>query len=122
MNGPGLSHRKAAFGIVAIFCLCGGVSLYLRGVAILQDNIGAWAMVMGATQGKGGGWWADSFGGAVYILFGSLLLWLLGLAFSVTGLVRAERPRWPAIVGLVLGMVPLGLFLLSWVYRFVSHP
>jgi len=44
-------------------------------------------------------------------MFGGLILAVLELFFAVTGLVRAERPRWPAIVGLVLGMLPLALLL-----------
>ena len=106
-----LRSRKAAFGILAIVWFCVGTGLWLYGVVLFQDNINAWAMIIGTTQGKADGWWINSFGGASYAMFGSLILWVLGLVFAVTGLVRAERPRWPAIVGLVLGMLPLALLL-----------
>jgi hypothetical protein len=116
-----MSNRKIAFGTIAIVCFCVGAGLYVYGVVILQDNIQAWAAIIGATQGQADGWWIRSFGGATYAMFGALMLWVLGVVFAVIGLVRAERPRWPAIVGLVLCMLPLGLLLFSWGYAAIGH-
>jgi hypothetical protein len=124
MNEPTikpLRKRQPTCGIIAAVCLCVAASLYLYGVGILQDNIQAWAMIMGGTQGKADDWWTNSFGGATYATFGGLILWVLGLGFAVTGLVRAERPRWPAIGGLVVGMLPIALFLFIWGYHAIRH-
>ena len=110
-----LSGRKAAFGISAIVCFCGGAGLLWHGSHLFMENLPGWAAAVGGTQGHPG-WWDHD-----YAIFGGLILWVLGLVFAVTGLVRAERPRWPAIVGLVLCMLPLALFLFGWAYNAIHH-
>jgi len=101
-----LNNRKAVCGSIAILCFCVTLCLYLYAAHIILEDVQAWAMILGATQGK-------EDGAVTYLVFTCLACSVLGLVFAVTGLVRAERPRWPAIVGLFLGMLPLALFLLS---------
>lgn len=109
MNEPSskpLSNRKAVYGSIAILWFCVALCLYLYAADIILEDVQAWAMILGTTQGK-------EDGGVTYLVFTCLACSVLGLVFAVTGLVRAERPRWPAIVGLFLGMLPLALFLLN---------
>jgi hypothetical protein len=116
-----LGNRKAVFGSLAIVCFCVGTSLYLYGLHLAQENVSTWAMVIGVTQGQADDWWTKSIGGATYAMFAGLILWVLGLVFAVTGLTRAERPRWPAIVGLALCVFPFVLCLVLWGYGAVGH-
>jgi hypothetical protein len=110
-----LNHPKPIFGIMPSACFCAGAGLYWHGGVVFMDNIAGWAAAMGTMRGEVGWWQHD------YELFGAKLLWVLGLVFSVTGLLRVERPRWPAIVGLVLCMLPLALILFSLAFAAI-HP
>ena len=56
-----------------------------------------------------GGALAGSSGLSIYIiaLCAAYIPWGLGPIFAVVGLVRAERPHWPAIVGLFMCVLPI---------------
>jgi len=110
-----LNQRKPIFGIVAIVCFCIGAGLYWHACVVFVDNIAGWGAAMGTMQGKVG-WWEHD-----YEFFGAVICWVLGLAFAVTGLLRTERPRWLATVGLVLCLLPLALFLFSWGQAATRH-
>ena len=60
----------------------------------------------------------DCFSIFTAVWCGAMILPVLGLAFSVIGLVRVERPRWPSIVGLVLCGIPISFWacVLGWDY------
>jgi membrane protein YdbS with pleckstrin-like domain len=42
-----------------------------------------------------------------------MLFWALGVGLAAIGLVRGERPYWPALVALILGLLPLAACLFS---------
>ncbi len=104
-------NRTAVFGSIAIFCSCVAPSLWLYALHIILRDVLAWGMILAISQGQ------DDCG-VRNAQLGALIFWLLALVFGVTGLVRAERPRWPAIVALVLWCItPLLGCLFSYGYR-----
>lgn len=124
MNEPPLTalrSRKLSLGGIAIVGFFVGASLFAFSVYLCQQNVEAWAMAMGATQGRAHDWWMQSMGGATYAWFGGVILWALALVCGVGGLLRAERPRWPAVLGLVLCLLPLMLLVLGWSYDAVRN-
>jgi hypothetical protein len=66
---------------------------------VIQDAIAA------GIAGTGGG----HRGLSLYSIaaFAGYVFWGLGPIFAVVGLIRAERPRWPALLGLLLTTLPL---------------
>ena len=57
---------------------------------------------------------------AIALLTGMLIalgISLIGLILSCIAIWRASAPRWMARVGLGLGLVLIGYFMLAWLYR-----
>ena len=103
-----LSGRKAAFGSISLVCVSVASRLLLY-LFMKFDEI-VWLAAMNAAWGGGATGEVNSYD---VVGIGAEVLWVLGLGFAVTGLVRAERPRWPSIVGLVLCLVPSAIILSS---------
>ena len=64
------------------------------------EEVGGYMLGVVMSLAWGGAW--SLFSPQVLVLLLPELFLVLGLLFSVIGLVRAERPRWPAVVGLIL--------------------
>jgi hypothetical protein len=47
-----LNNRKAVCGSIAILCFCVALCLYLYAAHIILEDVQAWAMILGATQGN----------------------------------------------------------------------
>jgi hypothetical protein len=103
-----LSGRKAVFGIISMVWNGITSSLLLFGlvwfIMNLKDIIYSAALdaAFSAPYSSGGEHDDYSIAGFAISTF-----YLMGLICAVVGLVRAERPRWPAITGLFLWILPI---------------
>jgi hypothetical protein len=93
---PAIKQQKAVFGML---------SLIAFGVGIFA---GAAEMIFGAEM--------SGLKGITFILLASAP----SLLFAVIGLLRKEKPLWPAILGFLLSIIPGGLGLLELV-GFYAH-
>ena len=106
MNEPTLKPQRkprAVFGVISIFCVCAAGLTFLIWYSWMTKHKQAFSLVVDPAQFAEG---LGSFDGEHAAFLG----WALGLIFAVIGLVRSERPRWPAFTGLVLWMLPLAVF------------
>jgi hypothetical protein len=56
----------------------------------------------------------DEFGGLGVLALGMVLaagLWVVGFLAGIVGLCRSERPRWPAVTGLILTVLAVGVLI-----------
>ena len=104
---------KPAFGIASIGCFCLASGLCLLVALHLKDMMveifaGRLYGLPGGTSGPQTGARLASIWDIACLVayFGALIMWLLGSVFGIGGLVRAERPRWPAVIGLLLCIIP----------------
>jgi hypothetical protein len=108
------SCRKATFGKASLVCFCFAAGLWFFFITVQSANFGhhvAFAVGVGVASGTGGDSGIGPLQGYQFTLAGATILPVVGLACALTGIVRAERPRWPAIVGLVLCAIPSSLTL-----------
>jgi multisubunit Na+/H+ antiporter MnhB subunit len=81
--------RKAAFGALSLLVFAGGVGITL--------------LLAAPPSGANG---HETMGYAFTGLVVGGFTCILSLLFAIIGLIRRERPRWPAITGLVLSFLP----------------
>lgn len=94
---PAMKQRKAVFGILSLIAFCVGIFV---GIAT------AMAMISG-TEGMAS--LGAGLAGIVVILLASIP----SFVFAVIGLIREERPPWPALLGFFLSVIPGGLGLIT---------
>jgi hypothetical protein len=88
-----MNQRKAIFGTLSLFSLCVGV---LVGIASTMG------LVSGAEE-------MASLGAALAGIGLGLVACVPSLVFAAIGIIRKERPLWPAVLGFILSVLPGGL-------------
>lgn len=118
--------RKPVFGKLSLvaFCLCVCLTvLYLcHRQEACDDIIGTAIASASSSASSDGGFFSSHWLGlyfhwpALYFVAGivGVHFGLLGSVLAVVGLVRAERPRWVGITGLLLCVCPAVYALLFW--------
>jgi uncharacterized membrane protein len=106
-NAGRLRSRKPAFGIASIVCFSVVTALGAYALTHCEHFLYYTFSSVGIPPAPGT---TVSWAGIPTCLNagrGALILWLLGTGFAITGLVRAQRPRWPAIIALLFCASPL---------------
>lgn len=103
-------QRKATYGKISFGCFWAAAGLFGFLQLHLNEAIGD-VVSVGVMAGSAGNSPALSPYAAAAYAANALLL--VGVAAGIAGLVRKERPRWPAIAGLILCVPPTGMFLLD---------
>jgi hypothetical protein len=88
-----MKQRNAVFGTLSLFSLCAGV---IVGIAL---TIG---LVSGAEE-------MASLGAALGGIGFGLIACVPSLIFAGIGILRKEKPLWPAVLGFILSVFPGGL-------------
>lgn len=88
---PAKQARKAIFGSLSLLVFCGAVFVIL---------------FFGLTDPPSGYSGEQALGRLLRGLVLGCNACVLSVAYAITGLIRRERPRWPAITGLALGLLP----------------
>ena len=115
-----MNLRHACWGGLSLGC--GAVTLGLMALGLfskqfgnaMSDSLVTWGMT-GGRSGSASAWWEIALASIV-------ALWALGLVAAGIGLVRCERPRWPALVGLFVCLPPSALMLVSLAKVSLTHP
>jgi hypothetical protein len=99
------SAKKPAFGIGSLACSGIGGGFCVFTMMHLKDLAWDIAFAMAYNVNPAG---VPSYGIGVR---GFLIFMLLGTVSAIIGLARAEKPRWPATVGLLVCVIPFAGFL-----------
>ncbi len=90
--------RKSLFGILSLVGIPLSILVFVASAGRGSAEFGAWAAI-----------------GACWItLFGSFVC-------AVIGLIRKERPLWPAVIGLIFSIGPGVLFLFGLIQSILYH-
>jgi hypothetical protein len=95
-----LRSRKPAFGIASMVCFSVATGLGAYALTHCEDFLYYTFSSVGIPPAPGTTVSCAGIPTCLNAGRGALVLWLLGTGFTITGLVRAEWPRWPAIIAL----------------------
>ncbi len=111
-------QRKATYGKISFGCFWVAAGLFGTCLLRMDDFIGDIVATVVAAAVSGGG---SAVSGWTVVWLGAYALWLTGLGAGIAGLVRKERPRWPAVAGLVLCALPAAQCVFSLVTESVGR-
>jgi len=108
-----MRRRKPVFGIASLVCSCAAAGLAVYALRHCEDAILSMFLSVGFFPAPGTTISLDRIANFNNAVLGALGLWLVGLVLAIVAPVRAEWPRWLAIVGLLLCALPWAWMLLA---------
>ncbi len=101
-------NRKMTCGIISIVCFVLGCGLYAC-VLIKSKNV-VGSVIASGLASEAAPWCCNLY---LASIVATCALWVVGPGFGIAGLVRRERPRLPAVLGLVSGALMTALAFLN---------